>query len=222
MTMTWRQPPPDLVNRSFGATVSFGRGRSACTGYMAHSDRVGPGLLLVHGESGLAPWVVQMADALNREGFTILAPDLFDERLPRDPQEGAGIAEALDPALVDARLRVAAEHLTANWHPRLGAIAFGWGAAQAGRLGGGSLDALVVYGSADGLGPDPRCPVLGHFGTEGAAAPLMGSAGVGAEVETLVYGVSDRFFDPASDGYDEAAAHAAHEATLDFVVYHVS
>jgi carboxymethylenebutenolidase len=223
MTMTWRQPPADLVNRSFGETISVGRGRSSWRGYMAHSDRVGPGLLLVHDVMGLTPWIVQMADALNREGFTVLCPDLFDERLPRDGREGAAVAGSLDPSAVDARLRAAAEHLTANWHPRLGAIAFGWGAGPAVRLAQSSLDGLVLYGpaAAGGEGGVGGCPLLGHFGSEDPAAVALLET-PGADAEVLVYGAGERFFDPTSPDYDEAAAHEAHEATLEFVVYHVS
>jgi hypothetical protein len=139
--MQWRQPP-ERVNQLHGDLVEFGRGRSRARGYLAHSDRVGPGVLLLdpHGHS--------RADALNGDGFTVLVPELdLDEG-----DEGAIVA--------------AAEYLSANWHPRLGVV----GVGPAGVIGSKCLlgrevafDVLVLYGAFWTGAPRPRMPVVGHF-----------------------------------------------------------
>jgi hypothetical protein len=88
--------------RSFGGDVTIGSGRLAATGYLAHSQRVGPGVLVL--APALDDAVRALADRCLAEGFTALAPDLTGE----------------DPAAI---AREAAEMLVANWHPRVGVLA---------------------------------------------------------------------------------------------------
>ena len=139
--MQWRQPP-DRVNHLRGDLVEFGRGRSRARGYLARSDRVGPGVLI------LDPHGHERADALNGEGFTALVPDLELEGV----HEGAIVA--------------AAEYLSDNWHPRLGVIAVGSGGAEMAHAlveRGVTFDLLVLYGALWPGEPLPPMPVLGHF-----------------------------------------------------------
>jgi hypothetical protein len=137
--MQWRQPP-NRVNHLRGDVVEFGRGRSRGSGYLAHSDRVGPSVLLLEA-SGHA-----RAERFNAEGFTVLVPEV-----ELDATEA---------------IAAAADYLSANWHPRLGVIAVGPVATRSARLlleRDLSFDALVLYGDLWVGPPLPSMPLLAHL-----------------------------------------------------------
>lgn len=98
--MQWRGEQP-REPASYGKVITFGNLRDKGTGYMSYSERVGPGVVVLGGSQQLCDW-------LTEEGFTALAPDL-----PGD--------EATADRIVDAAI----DHLVDNWHPRVGAVAFG-------------------------------------------------------------------------------------------------
>jgi hypothetical protein len=131
--------------------VTFGNLRDKGTGYMAHSDRVGPGIVLLTGEPGLPDWATELADHLTDEGFTVLVPAL----------------EEMDDAARDRLLMAAASFLADNWHPRVGAIAFDDATVAAKTLAQAHpLDAIALYSKGAGVelgveGTDP-VPVVEH------------------------------------------------------------
>lgn len=116
-----------------GETIRFGGGRGAATGYFSATlPRAGPGVLLLHGAPGVTADLMVFADRLTEEErFSVLVPDLYRGVVPRDASEANRLDAALDERRVGATLRDAAEHLTANWHPRLGVVDFSAGAARA-------------------------------------------------------------------------------------------
>jgi len=121
--MQWRQPPK-RVEHLRGDTVEFGRGRSRARGYLAHTERVGPGILLLESDGH------GRADSFSAKGFTVLVPEV-------------------DLAVSDRAVEAAAEYLSANWHPRLGVVAVGPDGVAAARGlvdRGTTFDALVLYG----------------------------------------------------------------------------
>ena len=130
-SIQWR-PRNEKQPRSYGETVHYGGRRDGGRAYLAHSDRVGPGVLVI-GESGR-----ELADALAADGFTVLVPEPTGENLP-------------------ARMTAAADFLRDNWHPRVGVVGIGSRAALAADLAARiSLDALVL---SEELDVDARCPV---------------------------------------------------------------
>src|SRR5918992_3672400 len=127
-TIQWREPPGDRPNKTTGEMVEFGNRRDAGRGYMARSQRVGPGVLLLHEFFGLQDSFKEMADRLNAEGFTVLTPDLYDGEVAGTVDEAIALRDRVD---VDAALRklgAAADLLKDNWHPRLGVMGFSLGA----------------------------------------------------------------------------------------------
>jgi carboxymethylenebutenolidase len=224
------EPPPAGPSWEAGERVTFGGLSDKGTGYMAYSERVGPSVLLLHDGYGLLPSVEELADGLVADGFTALAPDLYDGAVARTAQEAHTLFVALDEDVVDKRLRAAAEHLTNNWHPRLGVIGFSMGASLATRLARTiDLDATVVYyGGGAGLDEEwDSGPLLGHFAEDDAsesaatARRVMGSLDDG---EVLVYrGCAHGFANSALNGaYDPAAAELAWSRTLEELHYQLS
>ena len=151
-TLHWREPP-DRDARDFEAFLEFGRGGRSGTGFMAYSERSGPGVLVLHPPPSWGDAVLDFARVVHDDGFTVLVPDL----------DGSGA----DPV----RLKAASEYLVDNWHPRLGVVGFGDAAAHAGRLAGdGGCDALVLYSLDEAETNSLRAPVLRHRADAATAA----------------------------------------------------
>lgn len=173
---------------------------------MAHSDRAGPGVLLLERNGS------SHADALSAEGFTVLVPEGdFDEDR-------------------DSYFQAAADYLSANWHPRLGVIAVGdEGGRAADMLLGRTVpfDVLVLYNTLWSEGSLPPSAVVGHFAETFDRAAMQRAvdalSAAGAEPELYLYpGTSDAFYDPASPTFSQPASALAEERTRDALEYFLS
>jgi dienelactone hydrolase len=214
--------------------VLFGKRRDAGTGYQAASQRAGPGVLVIPEAYGLTPHFKSFADRLNNdEVFTALAFDIYEGTTAAHRDEAVALRDALDRDRVVAQLGAAAEHLTANWHPRIGVVGFSLGAACAVALAQEiEIEASVVY---YGLGDvDParwHGPVLGHF-AEDDDAPHPAEAKTfidailasGEEAEMHLYaGMAHGFANQDRQGsFDAASADLAYRRTCDFLRHHLA
>lgn len=232
-TLHWRQEKHRAESKAFGEMIAFGPRKDSGTGYMSHSSRVGPGVLLLHEFFGLTQAFRDYADALNDEGFTVLAPDLYDGRIASSVEEAQDLARSLDQDRVVARLTFAAEHLTANWHPRLGLVGFSLGAGYAGVMAQNlEVDATVLYyGITDITASRWHGAVLGHFAEidEWEPLPVVQAAFEeltqhGIEAELVVYpGVGHWFANPdVPSAYDPVAAEDAWQASAEFLAYNLA
>lgn len=220
--------------RSFGSMITFGRNRAKGTGYMASSERSGPGVLVLHEFFGLTPSFRAFADRLCDEGFTALCVDLYDGRVAGDVSEAKALASSLDEELSFLKLRAAIDHLKGNWHPRAGVVGFSLGAYFAAKLAEEAvpLDAAVVYyGTADITASGLTCPLLGHFAEVDEWEPLEDITqqfdqlkGEGADVEMAVYPGTGHWFANADvpEAFDAEAAEEAWSATVDFLRYNLA
>jgi hypothetical protein len=153
-TLHWREPP-DRDARDFETFVEFGRGRRSGTGYMAYSERSGPGVLVLHPPPSWSDPVVGFAQAVHAEGFTVLVPGM----------------EAGDAG--PERLEAAVEFLVDNWHPRLGIVGFDSAAVIAEKLAAArGCDALVLYRRDEAGTSSLRIPILRHPAATATAASL--------------------------------------------------
>ena len=223
------EPPPEGPSWKAGRLISFGGLSDKGTGYMAYSERVGPSVLVVHDAFGLLPSVRSLADRFVAEGFTALAVDLYDGRTADDVVTANALAAGLDSAASMKRLRAAAEHLSSNWHPRLGVVGFSTGASLATGLAREfDVDATVVYyGGGAGLERDwNQRPLIGHFAHEDAFEPAssaLGAMGMLEDGEAWVYDAAHGFANSDLTGsYEPAAAELALERTLEELHYQLS
>lgn len=193
--MQWRQPP-ERVDRRHESVVDLGRGVLAD---LAHSDRVGPGVLLLEGggRSRVARW--------NEAGFTILAPRCA--------------ADDLD----DRTLTGAARFLVENWHPRLGVVAVGGPAVSAAKRLlelGCEPDVLVLYEGVPT--PATSTPVVAHLSAAeyGRREQRLfeGLVEAGGEVEIYLYEAPPVASDPAA----ETKMSLVDERTLDALAHYLS
>jgi carboxymethylenebutenolidase len=222
------EPPAEGPSWSAGELISFGGLRNKGTGYMGYSERVGPSVLVLHDAYGLMPSVRTLTDRFVADGFTALAVDLYDGRTAEDAALAHVLATGLDTAYTMKRLVAAAEHLSNNWHPRLGVVGFSTGGSLATMLAREvAVDATVVYyGGGAGLEQAwGERPLLGHFARgddfEPASAALA-SMSVMEDAEAFVYEAAHGFANSDLTSYEPVAAELALERTLEELHYQLS
>ena len=160
-SMQWRDQK-DIEPRSFGEDVRIGSGRHAVAGYLAHSQRVGPGIVVL--TLALDDDARALVERCRDEGFTALAI--------RPPLERPGPA-----------VREAVGSLVANWHPRVGILALPGTVAVVAEVDSDeSLDAIVACGVAEGELNGYRAPAWG--------GSIGDEAGFAEALEHLTYHLS--------------------------------
>ena len=217
-----------------GEMVLIGKRRHAAVGYQVASQRAGPGVLVIPEVFGLTPHFKSFADRLNRdELFTVVAFDLYDGATAARRDEAIALRDSLDRDRVIAKLEAAAEHLTANWHPRIGVVGFSLGAAYAVALAQEiEMEATVLYYGFDELDPARwHGPLLGHFAANDDAPEPAEAKGftdavlaAGEEAEMHLYdGVGHGFANQdRPDSFDAASAELAYRRTCDFLRHHLA
>jgi carboxymethylenebutenolidase len=180
---------------------------------------------------GLNSHIRRVADDLAAQGYTVIAPSLFD-RIRRgiqlgysaaDRQEGAGYRSQLTP---ETTLKdVAAAVAVVRNSGRVGCIGYCWGGTLA-YLAAGQLPlacAVVYYGKVVAyLEQKPRCPVLFHYGADDQSIPLADvektRAAVAAPEQVYLYeGAGHGFNCEQRDSYNPQAAALARTRTLEFL-----
>jgi len=192
-------------------------------------------LLVIQEIFGVNSHIRQVTDGFAAEGYTAIAPSLFD-RVRRgielgytssDMQEGMGYVKQLD---ADATRRdIAAAIAVVKHSGRAAAVGYCWGGALA-YLAACELPlacAVVYYGKVVSyLDRKPRCPVMYHYGTEDRSIPLPGVERIRAAYpQASVYtyeGAGHGFGNEQRDSYQPQAAALARTRTLEFFARYVA
>lgn len=189
----------------------------------------GAPVLLLHPWWGLNQTIRDLADRLAGDGFTVMAPDLFDGTVLTTPEDAKQHLSSLgdDTGRVHATL----DHLLA--HPdvrgdRAAIIGLSFGAMYGTDVAGSRSDiaALVCFYSGIFEAPDD-IPYLGHFAEDDE---FDDSAEVPAFAQTLaegsaayVYpGTKHWFLEADRPEYDADAAELAYTRTVDFLRKHLT
>jgi carboxymethylenebutenolidase len=185
---------------------------------------------------GVNSHIRSVADGLAAEGYTVIAPSLFD-RIRRgiqlgysaaEVQEGVGYRSQLTPqtSLKD----VAAAAAVVRNSGRVGCLGYCWGGTLA-YLAAGQLPlacAVVYYGKVVAyLDQKPRCPVMFHYGSNDKSISLADveqtRAAVPAPQNVYLYeGAAHGFNCEQRDSYDPQAAALARARTLEFLARYLS
>lgn len=194
------------------------------------------GLVIIQEIFGVNGHIRGVADGFARDGFTCLAPALFDRvgsgiELGYSPEEvakGREIRAEVD--FGDALADVAAAVKALNDDGlRVGVAGYCWGGSlawgAATRLDGLAC-AVSYYG---GMVPDmaeeqPRCPVLLHFGETDQSIPLEGVERVKKAhpgIPVHLYPAGHGFNCESRDSYHADSAALARERTLAFLREHL-
>jgi len=219
-----------------GESVEFGPVR----GFLAAGEGAGLGVVVIQEWWGLVPHIREVCDRFAAEGFTALAPDLYEGRtIPnREPDEAEKAMMALDLPRAARTLTTAVDHLVE--HPAVR----GHGVAVVGFCMGGGLALWLAslrpdqvkavvpfYGAFPWEEAQPAwdrvlAPVEGHYGADDDwATPELAREieaqlrARGREVRMFVYPGAGHAFsnDSRPEAFNEDAARQAWVRTLEFL-----
>lgn len=191
-----------------------------------------PGVIVLHEWWGLTDEIREVSRRIAREGYVVLAVDLYGGRTAAAVGDAQALLRELveDPALVRKNIQQAYEYLARYaLAPRIGSIGWDLGgrwSLQTALMLPEQLDAMVMFYGAvetdetvlDAL----EMPVLGLFGEQDRSIPLrevqefrnaLGRLGKPAEIR-IYSGVDHGFFFPDSENYSPIAADDAWLRTM--------
>ena len=209
-------------------------GSGRMRGYLARPAAAGkyPGVVVIHENRGLNPYIEDVARRLAVEGYVALAPDALTPvgGYPGDDEKGAQMFGQLDSKKRVEDLLAAVPFLKARAESsgKVGAVGF--------CFGGGIVNMMAVRfadlgAAAPFYGPQPaaadaakiRSPMLLHYAEKDeridAGIPAFEAALKSAGVKYQVYvypGTQHGFHNDTTPRYDEAAAKLAWSRTIAF------
>ena len=234
----WAQqvPKDDSRLKVDYATVPSPEGNGSIRGYLARpANPAGklPGVLVIHENRGLNPYIEDVARRLAVEHFIAFAPDGLTSvgGYPGDDEKGAQAFQKVDRAKMTEDFVAALRWLQAwpDCTRQVGAVGFCFGGGMANtlavRMGPGLAAAVAFYGMQPAAADVPKikAAVQLHY----ASLDTRITAGWPAYEEALkashvtyagyVYeGAQHGFHNDTTPRYDEAAAKLAWQRTLDF------
>jgi carboxymethylenebutenolidase len=188
-------------------------------------------VLVIQEIFGINSHIRQLTDGFAAEGYTAIAPSLFDRvrrgielgYTPADMQEGAGYLKQLTPETTLRDLAAAAAVVRNSGRTASVGYCFGGSMSYVAACQLPIACAVVYYGRvANYLDQKPRCPVLYHFGTEDKSIPLADVERVRAAARPdsplyLYEGAGHGFNCDQRPSYNPQAAALARTRTLDFL-----
>ena len=194
------------------------------------------GLVVVQEIFGVNGHIRDVCDRFAADGYTALAPALFDRVAPGTEFEydADGVAAGRDLKDRAAWPQVAADIAAARDHlAAAGAVAivgYCWGGSVAwlGATEGGFAAAIGYYGGQiiELNDRSPKCPTMLHFGDQDAAIPLDDVEAIRAahpDMTIHIYeGAGHGFNCDRRGSYHEAAAGRALERTNAFLAEHLA
>lgn len=234
----WAQQVPANDNRiqTERATVDSPQGNGSIRGYLARPSKAAgklPGVIVVHENRGLNPYIEDVARRLGTEGYIAFAPDGLTSvgGYPGDDEKGGAAFNKVDKPKMTEDFIAAARWLKArpDCTGKIGIVGFCFGGGMANTLAvrmGADLSAAVpFYGSQPPAAEVPKikAPLLIHY----AGLDTRIDAGWPAFEEALktnhvtytayIYeGANHGFHNDTTPRYDQANAKLAWQRTLDF------
>jgi len=225
---------------SAGPVEFPGAGAVMLSGYMARplGIRTLPGVLVIHENRGLNPYIRDVTRRLALGGYVALAPDMLSPEggTPEDSDQAREMIGALDTQVTVAHLEAAVRFLEdlEDTTGDVGIVGFCWGGGMVNRLATRlpGLDAAVMfYGRNPDLErvPEIQAPLLLHYaGLDeriNAGIPDYEAALQEANVDYTLHlyeGVNHAFHNDTNEArYDEQAAALAWERTMAFFDEHL-
>jgi carboxymethylenebutenolidase len=220
-----------------GAIVEFASNGKSAQGYLAVPESgQGPGVILIQEWWGLDRHCTDVSNRLAREGFVVLAPDLYHGEQASEPDEAEKIMMAMETERVARDLVGAVEFLAS--HPAVK----GKGIGTIGFCMGGGLVLWLTTLSAKVIAAAPFYGVIpwentqpdysrslaayqGHYAEHDEWAPPEATVelesrlrGLGREAEFFIYpGTSHAFFNDERADHQPQAARLAWDRVLRFL-----
>ena len=233
----WAQQVPKDDARIKAEYVSYPspQGSGTVKAYFARPANASgklPGVVVIHENRGLNPYIEDVARRLAVANFVALAPDALSPLggYPGDPEKAAQMFGQLDPAKRSADLLAAYPALKARpeCNGRIGAVGFCFGGTMVNMMAVRIPDlaaAVPFYGGQPQAAdvPNIKAPLMLHYagldervnaGWPAFEAALKANA---KKYQEFVYpNTNHGFHNDTTPRYDEAAAKLAWSRTLDF------
>ena len=204
-------------------------GRSA-QAYLTRPEAGGPGVLVLHAWWGLKPFFKEVCDRLASEGFTALAPDLYQGHIARTVEEAQEMLylEQDNLDLLENMVQAGLHELASLTGGGLGVMGFSMGAywSMAAAANDPKVKAVVLYYGTGGVDfKKVGAAVQGHFAEHDpyespedvrAVEDEMKAAGLDVTFHSYA-GASHWFVEEDRPEYDPGAAKAAWERTIEFL-----
>lgn len=222
---------PDIVAEY--VTYPSPKGHGQVRGYLVRPAKATgklPGVVVVHENRGLNPYIEDVARRVAKAGFIALAPDGLSSvgGYPGNDDKGRELQQQVNPEKLLNDFFAALEWLMAHdaTTGKVGITGFcyGGGVANAAAVAYPELGAAVSFYGRQATAADvPRikAPVQIHYGeldtriNEGWPAYEQALKAAGTTYETWIYkGANHGFHNDSTPRYDEAAATLAWERTL--------
>jgi carboxymethylenebutenolidase len=235
----WAQqvPKDDKRIKTESATVPSPQGNGSIKGYLvrpASATGKVPGVLVVHENRGLNPYIEDVARRLGTAGFMAFAPDGLTSAggYPGDDEKGATVFNSIDKPKMTEDFVAAARWLKgrADCTGKIGVVGFCFGGGIANTLAvrmGSDLAAAVPFYGAQPSPADTakiKAPILAHYGsldariTGGWAAWDEALKANHVTATGYVYeGANHGFHNDTTPRYDEAEAKLDWQRTLAFL-----
>jgi carboxymethylenebutenolidase len=224
---------PDIVPEYI--TFSSLKGNGDVRGYFvrpASADGPVPGVVVVHENRGLNPYIEDVARRVAKAGFVALAPDGLSSvgGYPGNDDKGRELQQQVDPQKLMndffAAVELLMRHETTTGKVGITGFCYGGGVANAAAVAYPELAAAVpFYGrqpKAEDV-PHIQAPLLLHYAeldtriNEGWPAYEAALKENGKTYEAYIYeGVNHGFHNDSTPRYDEAAAKLAWQRTIDW------
>lgn len=204
------------------------KGKTA-NAYVATPQNGGPGVLVLHAWWGLKPLFKQVCDQLAKQGFTALAPDLYQGRVAKTIDEAKALMEQRDSDLMGDIVKAAKDHLTSlRLGKPIGVLGFSMGASWSLEVAANESDvsaAVLFYGAGEADFSKVTANILGHYAEVDEWEPLeyvrameadMKAAGL--DVTLHIYPKAGHWFvEEDRPEYDSASALLAWSRTYEFL-----
>jgi carboxymethylenebutenolidase len=197
--------------------------------YLAGPESGGPGVLVLHAWWGLKPFFKWVCNRLAEQGFTALAPDLYQGRVARTIEEASALMEQRDAELMGDTIKAAKDYLV-SLRPgkRIGVLGFSMGASWALATAANEPDvsAIVLFYGTEGMDFNQvRANVLGHYAEVDEWEPLAGVRAMEAKMKATglsttihIYPkVGHWFVEEDRPEFNAPAASLAWERTFEFL-----
>ena len=217
-------------------TVPSPQGNGNIRGYFvrpANTDKKLPGVLVIHENRGLNPYIEDVARRLGIANFLAFAPDGLTSvgGYPGNDEKGAELFGKVDKNKMFEDFVAAAAWLQSRPEctGKIGVVGFCFGGTMANKLAVRLPDlaaAVAFYGQQPSAADAPRikAPLLLHYAsldtriTGGWPAYEEALKANQIRYESYIYeGVNHGFHNDTTPRYDEAAAKLAWQRTLDFL-----
>lgn len=202
-------------------------------GFYAAPEEAGnyPGVVMIHEWWGLNQNIKDMAKELAKEGYQVLAVDLYNGTVATTPDQAKGLTSSLDQTKAIDNMEAAVKFLKDKGAIKVASLGWCFGGGQSLRLAvsGQPLDATVLYygnliTDVDQL-TNVKWPVLGVFGDQDTGIPVESVKQFEKQLNDLkikneiyIYpGVGHAFANPSGANYAPEETKDAWSKTLNFL-----